>query len=158
MISSTNIKLIFLKVDWLGNIWTLFINGDYNNGCFIVHTDLNWIITDFLNSLTCYLLEVDFGFSADLTEDHTYTILNWALTSNFWSWILCEAGIKNRVRNIVTKFIWVTASYVLWGKEEMSRLKWMVHWNILIFIINFNNINQIYNKIKIIGRISWIIE
>ena len=68
------------------------------------------------------LFEVDFSFGMDFTEDHTNGVLDRAFTSNFGVGILSEAGIKDRVGNVITEFIRMTTGNIFRGEEEVTRL------------------------------------
>lgn len=127
MITSSNIKLIFFKMDWLSNIWTLFINCNNDNCSFIIHTDINWIIANLFNSLSGNLFEVDISFCTNFTKYHTDWVLNWTFTCNFRIWILSKTSIKNRVWNVVAKFVRMTTCYIFWCKEKVTGFYLMIH-------------------------------
>lgn len=128
LISSSNVKFVLLQMDWLSNIWTLLVHSDDDNSCLVIHTDIVGIIANFLDGLSCDLLEVDFSLCMNLSEDHTDGVFDWAFTGDFWIGILSEAGVKNGVWNVVTKFIGVATCNIFWGKEEMSRFDFVIHW------------------------------
>ena len=147
LISSSNIKFVFLQMNWLGNIWTLTIHC-YNNNCsFIIHSDFIGIITNLFDGLSGDLLEVNLSLSMNLSEDHTDGVLDCTFTCNFGVRILSETCVENGVRNVVTKFIGMTACNVFWGEEEMSRLYFVIHGKKLKNDIN-NYIVILFNAIK----------
>jgi hypothetical protein len=73
------------------------------------------------------LFEVDLSFGMHLSKDHTDGVLDSTLTSDFGVGILSETSIQDRVRNIITQLVGVTAGYVFRGEEEMAWLYLVNH-------------------------------
>ncbi len=97
MISGSDVELIFFEVDGLGDIGALFIDGDDDDGSFVIHADVDGVVADFLDGLSGNLLEVDFGLGADLAEDHADAVFDGALAGDFGFGVLGEAGVEDRV-------------------------------------------------------------
>ncbi len=127
LVSSSDFLFVFVDMDWVGNLGRLLINCNDNGSHLMVHSDVYVVITNFFNSLSCNLFEIDFSSCTDLAEDHTDRILNGRLTSNFGIGILRKTSVQDGVGYIVTKLIGVTACDVFRGKEKVSRLREKIH-------------------------------
>lgn len=114
-------------MNWLGNIWTLTIHCYNDDCCLIIHSDFIWIVANFFNGLSCDLLEINFSLSMNLSKDHTDWVFDSTFTCNFGVWILSKASIKNWVRNVIAKFIRMTAGNIFWGEEKVSRFDFVIH-------------------------------
>lgn len=113
LVSGSNVELIFFEVNRLSDIGALFIDGDDDDGGFVIHTNVNGVVADFFNGLSGNLFEVDFGLSADFTEDHADAVFDGTFAGDFGFGVLGETGVKDGVGDVVTEFVGVSAGDVL---------------------------------------------
>lgn len=83
LITGSDVKVILFQMNALGDVRGLFVNGYNYDGGLIIHTDIGRVVADFLDGLPGNLFEVDFGLSADLSENHADGVLDGALTGDF---------------------------------------------------------------------------
>lgn len=129
LITSSNIFFLSINMNSLSYLAWLLINSNYNCSCFVVHSDINWVITHFFDGLPDYLLNIRFSLSAYLSKNHAHWIFNSCLACNHWIRILGKASIKDRVRDIVTEFIRMSTCDTLWCEEKVT-----FFWSKMLFL------------------------
>ena len=83
LITGSDVKVILFQMNALSDVRGLFVYGNNYDGGLVIHTNIGRVVSDFLDSLSGDLLEVDFGLSADLSENHADGVLDGALTGDF---------------------------------------------------------------------------
>ena len=83
----------------------MLVNSNDHGCCLIVHADFSRVIADFLNGLTCDLLDIDIGVGGDFSEDHADGIFDCGLAGHHGVWVSSEAGIENGVGDVIAKLI-----------------------------------------------------
>lgn len=71
LISGTDILILLLNMDGISDLLRLLVNGDDNCGILIVESLSNIIITDFLDSLSGDLFNLESSLRGDFSENHT---------------------------------------------------------------------------------------
>jgi hypothetical protein len=82
-------------MDGLGDIWTLFIDGDNDDSSFVIHANVDGVVANLFDSLSCNLFEVDFSLGAYLAEYHADAIFDGTFTGYFRFGVLGETGIED---------------------------------------------------------------
>jgi len=71
LISGTLIVFGFINMDWIGDLYRLFIKSDHNSCVFIVKTFGDIIISDIFDSISNNLFKDDIGFGGNFSENNT---------------------------------------------------------------------------------------
>jgi hypothetical protein len=79
----------------LGDVGALFIDSNDNDSGFVIHTDINGVVADLFDSLSCNLFKIDFGLGAYLSEDHADAVFDGTFAGYFRFGVLGETGIKD---------------------------------------------------------------
>lgn len=113
LIPSSDFFFFFVEMNTLGDIWRLFVDGNDDGGSFVIHTDFAGVVSNFLDGLPGDLFEVDFCFRLYFSEEHAKGVLDCGLAGNLGFGVYSEAGIEDRVRNVVTKLVGMSAGNAL---------------------------------------------
>ena len=120
LITGSDIFLLSVYMHSVCNLARLFVQSYNNSCCFVVHPDIDRVITNFFNSLSDSLFNIRICFSTDLSKYHADRIFDCSLACNHRVRIFWKTSIKDGIRNIVTQFIRVTTGNTLRGEEKMS--------------------------------------
>lgn len=122
LVTSSNFKIFLIEVNRLGNLRALFIYGNNYYSSFVVHPNINMIITNLFNCFSSDLLKINLSLSSDFSEYHAQWIFDSALAGDFRLRILFKACIEDRVRYVIAELVWVASGNILRCKEEVSFL------------------------------------
>ncbi|DAZ98358.1 TPA: hypothetical protein N0F65_000677 [Lagenidium giganteum] len=109
--------LFSLRVNRLGDIWRLLLNGNNDVDGLVVEA-LGWVIVaDVLDGVADDLFVVDDGLGGDFTENHDHAGLGARLAGNARVWILGNAGIEHGIRDLIAELVWMALVHGL-GREQ----------------------------------------
>ena len=120
LVTSSNFKIFLIEVNRLGNLRALFIYCNNYYSSFVVHSNINMIITNLFDSFSNNLLKINLSLSSNFSEYHTQWIFDSTLASDFRLRIFFKACIEDRVRYVITELVWVASGNILRCKEEVS--------------------------------------
>lgn len=113
LVTSTKILEAVVKVETLGNIGRLLLDGDEEVKGLVVKALGGVIVTDVLDGVADNLLVVDLALGGDLAEDHDHASLGGGLASNLGHRVLSQARIENGVGNLIGNLVGMALAYRL---------------------------------------------
>ena len=123
LITCSDVFLLSVYMNSLSYFTWLLVEWDNDRGCFVVHSNIDRIVANFLNGLSNDLLDVGVGFCADLSENHANRIFHGSLACYLRFWIFGEASVKDRIWDIVTEFVGVSTGDTFGGEKEVTFLR-----------------------------------
>lgn len=108
LITSTEVLEAVIQVKTLSDIGGLLLDGDEEVQGLVVEALGGVIVADVLDGLADNLLIVELGLGGDLAEDHDHAGLGGSLASDLGEGVLGQAGIEDRVRNLIGDLVGVT--------------------------------------------------
>lgn len=108
LITSTEVLEAVIQVKTLSDIGGLLLDGDEEVQGLVVEALGGVIVADVLDGLADNLLVVELGLGGDLAEDHDHAGLGGSLASDLGEGVLGQAGIEDRVRNLIGDLVGVT--------------------------------------------------
>lgn len=108
LITSTEVLEAVIQVKTLSDIGGLLLDGDEEVQSLVVEALGGVIVADVLDGLADNLLVVELGLGGDLAEDHDHAGLGGSLASDLGEGVLGQAGIEDRVRNLIGDLVGVT--------------------------------------------------
>lgn len=108
LITSTEVLEAVIQVKTLSDIGGLLLDGDEEVQGLVVEALGGVIVADVLDGLANNLLVVELGLGGDLAEDHDHAGLGGSLASDLGEGVLGQAGIEDRVRNLIGDLVGVT--------------------------------------------------
>ena len=125
LITGTKIFEALVELETLRNIGRLLLNGDSKMEGLVVKTLGRVIVADILDNIADNLLVVELGLGGDLTKDHNHTSLGRGLASDLGEGIICQAGVKDGVRDLITDLVRMAFTYRLglWSRK-VSNKQW----------------------------------
>lgn len=111
LVAGTDLIDRLLDVDSVADLARLRVDRDDDLAGLRVESDIPAGVAEFLGSLSDNLLVVDFSLACDLSQNHDHVAFGGSFASDSRVWILLKAGVEDRIRDVVTELVWVTARY-----------------------------------------------
>jgi len=141
LVSGSDFFVLLVLVHTLRDFGRLLVNGNDDGCSFVVHSDLVGVIPHILDGLSGDLLEVHVAGGADFSEHHADRVFDSALACDLGLGILLEAGVEDRVGDIVAKFVGMPLGDIFGGEEEVAcfRCQLLAVHEFIILIDMLNN-------------------
>mmetsp|Transcript_44099 Transcript_44099/g.89002 ORF Transcript_44099/g.89002 Transcript_44099/m.89002 type:complete len:230 (-) Transcript_44099:33-722(-) len=128
LISGPDVEILLANVDAAGDVWALLVDSHEHLARLVaeplaVHAgqvvDVG-VEADVGNDPADHLLVVQLGLRGDLARDHHHVVLGRRLTGHLALRVASEAGIQNRVRDLVAELIRMALVHGFRREEELA--------------------------------------
>mmetsp|Transcript_16081 Transcript_16081/g.30518 ORF Transcript_16081/g.30518 Transcript_16081/m.30518 type:complete len:279 (-) Transcript_16081:29-865(-) len=118
LVTGTDLILLLVDVDTLGNIRRLLFDSNKNSAGPVVEALLLVVVADLLEGLTHDFFVVHSGLGSDLSEDHDHAGLGAGFARNLRVLVPGEASVENGIGDLVAELIGVSFVDGFRGEEE----------------------------------------
>lgn len=131
LITSTNVVWVTL-VNALGNIWGLLFDGKHDTAALIIQSLIGIVVTDLLNGVADNRAVVNDSLGGDFSEGHHHSGFCATFARDTRHWVLGQTGIKNRVRDLIAKFVGVSLTDTFRREQHHSGFHCRCHLDLVL--------------------------